>query len=196
MEAMAADYLDQMRAVQPRGAYHLVGWSFGGEVAHAVATTIQQQGGEVRLLGLLDSDPGGGGDEAVREVELPVPDRPEHSIIRPLLEAMGEPLAIRRHAFLVGKNAERLAAAYVRPTFHGDALLFASTMPSHELSAADPEALATLWRPFIAGRIELHRVNGTHGDLLLKAKLAAQIAHILTRTLASRRQGSLAAGVF
>ena len=30
---MARDYLDQVRAVQPSGPYHLLGWSFGGVLA-------------------------------------------------------------------------------------------------------------------------------------------------------------------
>ncbi|MFI0263704.1 alpha/beta fold hydrolase [Streptomyces sp. NPDC017056] len=54
---MAADYLEQIRTVQPAGPYHLLGWSFGGAVAHAMATRLQEQGEQVALLALLDSAP-------------------------------------------------------------------------------------------------------------------------------------------
>ena len=54
---MAADYLDLIRKIQPSGPYNLLGWSFGGLVAHAIATKLQAAGEEVALLALLDSYP-------------------------------------------------------------------------------------------------------------------------------------------
>ena len=54
---MAADYLNIIRKVQPVGPYNLLGWSFGGLVAHAIATQLQSMGEEVALLALLDSYP-------------------------------------------------------------------------------------------------------------------------------------------
>ncbi|MBT2398278.1 thioesterase domain-containing protein [Streptomyces sp. ISL-100] len=47
----------RIRRVQPAGPYHLLGWSFGGNVAHTIATRLRQQGEEVALLALLDSYP-------------------------------------------------------------------------------------------------------------------------------------------
>ncbi|HEU0078664.1 MAG TPA: amino acid adenylation domain-containing protein, partial [Longimicrobiaceae bacterium] len=41
VEAMAADYLDAMRAVQPRGPYRLGGWSMGGVVAWEMARRLE-----------------------------------------------------------------------------------------------------------------------------------------------------------
>src|SRR5262249_47239372 len=57
LEEMAADYLQQIKQVQPSGPYHLLGWSFGGLVAHAIATHLQDLGEKVSLLALLDSYP-------------------------------------------------------------------------------------------------------------------------------------------
>ncbi|WP_262311900.1 MULTISPECIES: amino acid adenylation domain-containing protein [Acidiphilium] len=57
IEAMAAHYLDEMRTVQPRGPYMLVGWSLGGLIAHAIAERLCHDGETVRLLALLDSYP-------------------------------------------------------------------------------------------------------------------------------------------
>ncbi|WP_371529227.1 amino acid adenylation domain-containing protein [Streptomyces sp. NBC_01283] len=54
---MAADYVAQIRAVRPKGPYRLAGWSFGGLVAHEIATRLQGEGEEVELLALLDSYP-------------------------------------------------------------------------------------------------------------------------------------------
>ncbi len=54
---MAEDYLSIIRKIQPAGPYNLLGWSFGGLVAHAIATHLQSMGEEVALLALLDSYP-------------------------------------------------------------------------------------------------------------------------------------------
>ncbi|WP_405186299.1 amino acid adenylation domain-containing protein [Streptomyces anulatus] len=54
---MAADYVTQIRTVQPTGPYHLLGWSFGGVVAHEMAVQLQRMGEEVGILAVLDSMP-------------------------------------------------------------------------------------------------------------------------------------------
>jgi amino acid adenylation domain-containing protein len=54
---MAADYLEQMRAVQPAGPYYLFGWSFGGIPAHEIAVQLQAQGEEVAAVILMDTAP-------------------------------------------------------------------------------------------------------------------------------------------
>ena len=57
IERMAADYLRAIREIQSTGPYNLLGWSFGGLVAHAMATQLQSMSEEVSLLALLDSYP-------------------------------------------------------------------------------------------------------------------------------------------
>ncbi|CJB48339.1 polyketide synthase [Streptococcus pneumoniae] len=53
---MAADYLKHVREVQPHGPYRLLGWSLGGNVVHAMAAQLQNEGEEVELLVMLDSN--------------------------------------------------------------------------------------------------------------------------------------------
>jgi enterobactin synthetase component F len=75
VEEMASRYLADIHRVQPHGPYHLLGWSFGGLIAHAIAGQLRAGGEEVGFLVLLDSYPfvinsdTGAGDEA-RQVEL------------------------------------------------------------------------------------------------------------------------------
>ena len=57
IDEMAEDYVRLIRKIQPTGPYNLLGWSFGGLVAHAIATQLQATGEEVALLALLDSYP-------------------------------------------------------------------------------------------------------------------------------------------
>ncbi|RKI10859.1 non-ribosomal peptide synthetase [Corallococcus sp. AB030] len=55
IEALARDYLSQLRTVQPQGPYLLGGWSFGGLVALEMARQLQALGEGVELLTLMDS---------------------------------------------------------------------------------------------------------------------------------------------
>jgi thioesterase domain-containing protein len=54
VEEMAADYLQQISAVQSQGPYFIGGYSFGGLVALEMAQQLRQVGQEVRLLILID----------------------------------------------------------------------------------------------------------------------------------------------
>src|SRR6185437_2240946 len=54
---MAEQYLAEIRSVQPHGPYHLLGWSFGGLVAQAIATRLRDEGEQVAMLALMDAYP-------------------------------------------------------------------------------------------------------------------------------------------
>lgn len=57
LDELVEDYLRTIRTVQPIGPYHLLGWSFGGLVAHALTARLEQAGERVALLALLDAYP-------------------------------------------------------------------------------------------------------------------------------------------
>jgi amino acid adenylation domain-containing protein len=52
--AMASFYLEEMRTVQPKGPYRLLGYSFGGVVAYEITQQLLQLGEQVSLLVFLD----------------------------------------------------------------------------------------------------------------------------------------------
>jgi amino acid adenylation domain-containing protein/FkbH-like protein len=54
---MAAQYVADVRALQPHGPYHIGGYCFGGNVAFEMARQFQAQGEEVALLALLNCSP-------------------------------------------------------------------------------------------------------------------------------------------
>ncbi|WP_406113199.1 amino acid adenylation domain-containing protein [Streptomyces sp. NBC_01014] len=56
-EEMVAEYVTHIRSVQPSGPYHLLGWSLGGALSHAIAVRLQERGERVALLAMLDSRP-------------------------------------------------------------------------------------------------------------------------------------------
>jgi len=60
LRTVAANYLGQVRAVQPSGPYHFAGHSSGGLVVFEMACQLSDQGESVGLLALLDCDPNTG----------------------------------------------------------------------------------------------------------------------------------------
>ncbi len=57
IEEMAAQYIKELRQLQPQGPYHLGGRSFGGVVAYEMAQQLREQNQSVALVALLDTDP-------------------------------------------------------------------------------------------------------------------------------------------
>ena len=55
VEDMAADYVEQIRSVQPHGPYALAGFSMGGLIAFEIAQQLLQCGETVELVALLDT---------------------------------------------------------------------------------------------------------------------------------------------
>ena len=56
VEQMAARYIEEVRAFQPRGPYYLGGSSFGGTVAFEMAQQLRAAGEDVALLALFDTN--------------------------------------------------------------------------------------------------------------------------------------------
>ena len=55
IEDWAELYVREIRAVRPTGPYHLLGWSMGGVLAHAVAVRLRALGHEVATLAVMDA---------------------------------------------------------------------------------------------------------------------------------------------
>ncbi|MFE0174972.1 amino acid adenylation domain-containing protein [Streptomyces sp. NPDC059002] len=197
---MAADYLEQILKVQPNGPYHLVGWSFGGHVAHAIATLLQARGERVELLAVLDSYPGAGTKDgrAPREAEMLAelvhfvgggPGTPDGALDRAgvagQLGVDGGPLAALDAAALaavveVFLNNARLMRRPPEAAFDGDLLLFRATKGRHRTASADRDA----WRPYVTGLIEVHEIACEHREMALPGPLAQLAAVIRPRVRA------------
>ena len=55
VQAAAADYIAEIRALQPQGPYLLAGYSGGGITAYEMAQQLQAAGQEVAVLAMLDT---------------------------------------------------------------------------------------------------------------------------------------------
>ncbi|MET9173280.1 amino acid adenylation domain-containing protein [Streptomyces misionensis] len=183
VEEMAADYVERIRGVQPSGPYHLVGWSFGGLIAHAAAVLLEAAGEEVALVAVLDSYP------AAADEEIVVP--PAAQVLAGLLDAAGvapgpdgteltpqEGAALLRGrggplAALLADRVDTIVDSYrsgielrsrYRPRrLRSDLLLFVAG------DAADGKARR--WDPYVDGEIEARAVDCRHEDMLRPAPL-------------------------
>nr|APD71718.1 non-ribosomal peptide synthetase 7 [Streptomyces sp.] len=189
---MAADYADRIREVQPEGPYRLVGWSFGGLVAHEIATRLQSEGADVELLALLDSYPSaweapqdaGGEADLLQEIltvlaaaagdggsgtgtRRPLSTPEVAALLREHdspLAGLGEDGIEALHR--VAANNRRIAEQFVPGVFRGDVLAFRSG----RASGSHPYA-AKAWDAHVTGEIHELEVDCTHLKMTTPAAL-------------------------
>ncbi|MBS9371963.1 non-ribosomal peptide synthase/polyketide synthase [Rhodococcus sp. B50] len=170
--ALARHYVREIRRVQPHGPYHLLGWSLGGVVAHAVAVELRRAGEIVDTLALLDShlvvgaSPAVGTRDMLRDLGLPVADgEPSFEHAAAVLdEAFGGDTGLtathleRLHAG--STDTARAARRHEPDTFDGDALFFTAAR-----SEAPIPAVAA-WHNVIAGEIHQYRLDCDHHEMV------------------------------
>ncbi|MGW2231703.1 amino acid adenylation domain-containing protein, partial [Streptomyces formicae] len=172
--ALVDDYLAHLRGVQPHGPYHLLGWSLGGNIAHAMACRLRARGEQVALLALLDSYPMDADDTA------PAFDPDE---IAGFLRREGDGRPDLEPAFVASLTAAaahtvRLVEEAETAIYPGDVLHFTAAL-GRDGTAPLPED----WRAYVAGDIATHSVACEHLDMTRPAPLK-DIAVTLARALA------------
>ncbi|MEU5023561.1 non-ribosomal peptide synthetase [Streptomyces milbemycinicus] len=177
IEEMARDYREQIVSVQPVGPYRLLGWSFGGLVAHAVAVQLQEAGEEVRFLGMLDSYPEFH-DDGDR-----LPQWGDDGAVELLNEAIGglDGLAADELPRVLAalRHHRELWRGYVPRHYRGDLLFFTAALDRPEGRDAVRE-----WAPFIDGTIEEISVECAHPAMLSPGP-SARIGRALATALSS-----------
>ncbi|WP_208448845.1 amino acid adenylation domain-containing protein [Burkholderia gladioli] len=200
IEEMALDYVRQIRGVQPSGPYHLLGWSLGCHIAHAIATQLQLAGESVALLAMLDGYPMAeiGAISSPTEAEVmgvlmqafsdsQQPTTAEPLTIatlkahlarsNPMFQTISEPtFALIVRQFQI---APALAGMFAPEIFHGDVLFLRAV-----LSQADayPQREVSGWQPYVQGRIETHDVECLH-ETMMSAQALARIGPIVAAAL-------------
>ncbi|MER6142512.1 alpha/beta fold hydrolase, partial [Streptomyces sparsogenes] len=201
---MAKDYVELMRSVQPVGPYRLLGWSFGGLVAHAVATLLQSQGEVVSLLTMLDAYPNDGvlasGPESEEDLVVAlaegagyeIPEDADAADLSALLHDyarrhMGDATGsiaisdeeISALAGVVGNN-RAIGRSAALDGFKGDVLFFTAAVDNHM-----PVAAPRVWAPYVTGGVHEHPVPCEHVNMMRPGPLA-EIGEALAARLKSR----------
>lgn len=170
VEELAESCVRRIRAIQPTGPYHLLGWSFGGLLAQSIATRLQAHGARVALLALLDSYP-------LHQVDEPV--LSSASGLRELLDSLGgAPEPGCDDGVLAGLEQEQidamtrafrtnvgLAHAFRPTVFDGDVLLWTAAHGSDR--AGKPDG----WAPYVTGEIRTVPLACTHGQMMSPSAL-------------------------
>jgi amino acid adenylation domain-containing protein len=190
---MAADYVAQIRRVQPHGPYHLLGWSLGGNVAHAMAAQLEQAGERVALLALLDAYPrterraARGYDEAefldglLRFVGVEPQGEADLGAVMAVLRDTGSVLAELtedqlRALHRVMANSFQLSGEPTVSHTSGDALMFAATQDA----AGNPAD----WNQYVDGRLKVHETRCKHEELMGQDSVV-EIGRVIREHLAS-----------
>jgi thioesterase domain-containing protein/acyl carrier protein len=204
--ALVEGHVQRLREIQPRGPYHLLGWSFGGLLAHAIACELQAQGEDVDFLCLLDAPAGGDQagppltrDEVLIEVArqfarhhgVTLGDTPAIADLTalahrdPFLRQTLDEDGVSRFLDVLVAHAQ-LTASHRPGRFTGDA-----TYLSAAREAGEASAWARRWLAHVTGHLAIEPVDARHDDMLPGA--AAVIGPRVSALLASlRRAESLA----
>jgi amino acid adenylation domain-containing protein len=200
IEEMADDYAEILMREQPTGPYRLLGWSFGGIVAHATAVRLQQRTGRVGLLAIMDG--------LAPSQEQPIPSEPDivstfarfifgndpdyADTTPPEFETLEQLLSYcDKHPghFEVARELPILRLAeflrcqcgfaqnYQSPVFEGDVLFFEATQ-------LDPGQIPTSvgWDKIVSGRIERIPVD-SHHMFMMQPEPLALIGQVLNAQL-------------
>ena len=197
VEAMAEEYVKAICQVQPTGPYYLLGYSFGGVLAFAIACALEKQYRQVASLTIMDSYPST--DERPARVET------EDEMLREAARIMNIDIAqygdktvdfemlfhaadraglipadfnqqIARRTLQMMRHCAGLERNFRADRFSGDVLFFFAAQKTGEYRLPDA------WKPFMSGNIEVHTVDCRHGEMTEPAPLK-QIGKILDQHL-------------
>ncbi|HXL94566.1 MAG TPA: amino acid adenylation domain-containing protein [Streptosporangiaceae bacterium] len=177
IEAMASGYVRHIQEAQPSGPYFLVGWSFGGALAHEVAVQLQEQGEEVALLAVLDTFPPSCAEEVLDEQRVlreflgrlghEIPDRDlAPAELAAVLQQFSNPLSGFDESQIsnllnVWRHNISLYQRFRPRRYTGKMVLFTATVGR---TSESPDAQS--WCAHVDGSIESHDIDCAHDDMM------------------------------
>ena len=201
---MARDYVAEIRRVQPRGPYQLLGWSIGGMLAHRMAAIFEHEGDEVDVLALLDAYPTDQWcdmpplDEArslealMRMAGLTVDerqrDRLDREVVLDRLQQAGSSMANLSQETLTAvvdlvMNNQRLIRQPQDYRYGGDVLFFRAAAPREE-DWLDPAG----WHAYTEGTVSVIDLDCSHPEMI-RPEVLREIAEHIRRFAVDRDAG-------
>ena len=208
---MAINYADRIQQICPAGPYNLLGWSFGGVVAHELAIELQRRGCVVGRLILIDTQPrldtvdlpdGALNKKAVLEEVLRLydidnPDEDGSLTYDQLQERVRQRVAVEFPQYRLLMNSfvqnldllvqnitfnRALHKAHEPAVFDGDMVAFSATQEDSDQGASALQS----WRPYVAGEITEHSVGCPH-EVMLTAESLTLYGELLKPLLHDQR---------
>lgn len=179
LEEMAQDYIDQVRSIQDRGPYRLLGYSSGGLVAHTMAALLEKKGEKVALLAMMDTPANyralyslaGKKNDEFEDISELCCDQDG---------LQGDPAnGLFKHETFLSKLVQ-LTRSSEPHVYGGDLVMLRASKPHVDGTIAMKSAEE--WRPYVLGKIEGFDIASTHGDMIQPEPLA-QIGRILSERL-------------
>ncbi|OBI76391.1 hypothetical protein A5663_02925 [Mycobacterium sp. E740] len=183
---MARNYADRIQAAYPEGPYNLLGWSFGGPVAHEIAVELRRRGAVVHRLVMLDPVLDADGDAADQTAvdESPAENRLLNLFLRSSgieIPEQSEPLTYQQAEELIREQGQAVEfvlppkpifefavynhntnLSYLREhtpeVFDGDMIVFSAARGENENNPED-------WRQYVAGDIAVYPVDCGHDEM-------------------------------
>jgi thioesterase domain-containing protein len=182
---MAKNYADRIERVYPTGPYNILGWSFGGVVAHELAIELQRRGCVIAHLILLEAQPSFDGsvslpdhalgekdmlEEVLRFCRIDIPEQDEPLTYEQVEKLLREQAAVEFARYtqlrdLIAQNINNNIAVHRTHepgVFDGDLIVFSAVGDENNRSSSALQS----WRPFIAGDITEYSIDCKHEDML------------------------------
>ena len=197
VEAMAAQYVEAIRSVQPQGPYRLAGYSAGGVIAYEMAQQLNKDGQTVELLAMIDTlSPTSAGRKIsyfrklwlMRRwsfkfaMEWPARrhrgkmDQVHHQMALDQL-SRGEPLPPELVDFYLFRNFIKAQSLYQPAPYQGSIVLFRATEGDMQYLDAG-NALG--WQSTVHGDIHVTSIVGSHFSMMSEPGVSELIAGFKT----------------
>jgi thioesterase domain-containing protein len=188
---MAKNYADRIQGFYPNGPYNLLGWSFGGVVAHELAIELQRRGCVIARLILIDAQPSIDGsvtvpnhalvdqrtlEDVLRFYRIDIPEQDGSLTYEQIEELVRERMALEfpRHKQLLDWIVQNLDGnralqrAHEPGVLDGDIIMFSAVRDESDRSSSPLQG----WRPYVAGDITEYSIDCTHEDMLTAESLS------------------------
>ncbi|WP_144161834.1 non-ribosomal peptide synthetase [Paraburkholderia sp. BCC1885] len=170
-EALAEACVERVLTVQPEGPFRLLGWSFGGRLAVAVAALLRARGHAVDFLGLLDT--------ATHTAEAPLVESSEQADLPTWLDQQADGAQLR----VLFERASELDALHYR-------LRVAHTLPTVDVPIAFWRAGRDTaagrrrdWRAYTSAAVEEVLIDASHTGIVHHPALHDSVRDRLKRLL-------------
>jgi thioesterase domain-containing protein/acyl carrier protein len=205
LEEMAADYVAELRKVQPVGPYFLLGWSLGGLIVFEMARQLASRGDRTALVAIIDAGMIRPGETFSEDDFLPMllqlfPDelRPTEEELKNLqpeeqleyfrvraerarLVAMGDSPIEDQHVFQVFQANMSALIDYRPEPFAGKLTLIRAEQDATPMHGERFMG----WGPWALDGVDEYRIAGEHVNLFREpyiTELAAQVGEVLKRS--------------